>query len=249
MKNKLVLSVLFTLLTSSIFAQDSEEIIYGSQIWFAKQGLSAKMMKGMEDKTKKFNRGEDATYPMYTFRYRTGPYTGGIQRVSARTASNLDSYNNRAERQYFRKHVVPYADMSRIVRTKLWTRQDDHSYNGSGSDDRMKYRLVVFYKVKPGSYQWDGLRKKLVEAHKKSGSTARFSSFRLLSGDVTTFSLIIPFNSWEDYTSLESTVFNEDAYDSVHGKGSWEESLKVFTSIVKEREVHVREYLPELSSE
>lgn len=249
MKNKLVLSVLFTLLTSSIFAQDSEEIIYGSQIWFAKQGLSAKMMKGMEDKTKKFNRGEDATYPMYTFRYRTGPYTGGIQRVSARTASNLDSYNNRAERQYFRKHVVPYADMSRIVRTKLWTRQDDHSYNGSGSDERMKYRLVVFYKVKPGSYQWDGLRKKLVEAHKKSGSTARFSSFRLLSGDVTTFSLIIPFDSWEDYTSLESTVFNEDAYDSVHGKGSWEESLKVFTSIVKEREVHVREYLPELSSE
>ncbi len=113
----------------------------------------------------------------------------------------------------------------------------------------MKYRLVVFYKVKPGSYQWDGLRKKLVEAHKKSGSTARFSSFRLLSGDVTTFSLIIPFDSWEDYTSLESTVFNEDAYDSVHGKGSWEESLKVFTSIVKEREVHVREYLPELSSE
>ena len=249
MKNKLVLSVLFTLLTSSIFAQDSEEIIYGSQIWFAKQGLSAKMMKGMEDKTKKFNRGEDATYPMYTFRYRTGPYTGGIQRVSARTASNLDSYNNREERQYFRKHVVPYADMSRMVRTKLWTRQDDHSYNGSGSDERMKYRLVVSYKVKPGSYQWDGLRKKLVEAHKKSGSTARFSSFRLLSGDVTTFSLIIPFDSWEDYTSLESTVFNEDAYDSVHGKGSWEESLKVFTSIVKEREVHVREYLPELSSE
>ena len=249
MKNKLVLSVLFTLLTSSIFAQDSEEIIYGSQIWFAKQGLSAKMMKGMEDKTKKFNRGEDATYPMYTFRYRTGPYTGGIQRVSARTASNLDSYNNREERHYFRKHVVPYADMSRMVRTKLWTRQDDHSYNGSGSDERMKYRLVVFYIVKPGSYQWDGLRKKLVEAHKKSGSTARFSSFRLLSGDVTTFSLIIPFDSWEDYTSLESTVFNEDAYDSVHGKGSWEESLKVFTSIVKEREVHVREYLPELSSE
>ncbi len=82
MKNKLVLSVLFTLLTGSIFAQDSEEIIYGSQIWFAKQGLSAKMMKGMEDKTKKFNRGEDATYPMYTFRYRTGPYTGGIQRVA-----------------------------------------------------------------------------------------------------------------------------------------------------------------------
>ena len=249
MKNKLALTMLFALFTGTVFAQDSEEIIYGSQIWFAKQGLSDKMMKGMEEKTKKFNRGENATYPMYTFRYRTGPYTGGIQRVSARTASNLDAYNNREERQYFRKYVVPYADMSRMVRTKLWTKQDDHSYNGSGSDERLKFRLVISYKVKPGSYQWDGLRKRLVEAHEKSGSSARFSSFRLHSGDVTTFSLIIPFDSWKDYTSLESTVFNKNAYDSVHGEGSWEESLKLFTSIVKEREVHVREYLPELSSE
>tara|TARA_Y100000817_G_C16841056_1_gene538006 strand:- start:545 stop:1291 length:747 start_codon:yes stop_codon:yes gene_type:complete len=248
MKNKLILSVLFTL-SSLTFAQDSEEVIYGSQIWFAKQGLNAKMLKGMEEKTKKFNRGEDATYPMYTFRYRTGPFTGGIQRVSARTASNLDSYNNREERQYFSKYVVPYADMSRMVRTKLWTRQDDHSYNGSGSDKRMKFRLVITYKVLPGSYQWDSLRKRLVEAHEKSGSTARFSSFRLLSGDVTTFSLIIPFDTWKNYTSLESKIFNEDVYESVHGEGSWEESLKLFTSIVKEREVHVREYLPELSSE
>ncbi len=249
MKNKLILSMLFTFFSSLTFSQDSEELIYGSQIWFAKQGLNAKMMKGMEEKTKKFNRGENATYPMYTFRYRTGPYTGGIQRVSARTPSNLDSYNNREERQYFSKYVVPYADMSRMVRTKLWTKQDDHSYNGSGSDDRMKFRLVITYKVLPGSYQWDGLRKRLVEAHEKSGSTARFSSFRLLSGDVTTFSLIIPFDSWKNYTSLESRVFNKDAYESVHGEGSWEESLKLFTSIVKEREVHVREYLPELSSE
>ena len=62
MKNKLVLSVLFALLSSSIFAQDSEELIFGTQIWFAKQGLNQKMMKGMEEKTKKFNRGEDATY-------------------------------------------------------------------------------------------------------------------------------------------------------------------------------------------
>ena len=169
--------------------------------------------------------------------------------MSARTSSNLDTYNNREERQYFSKYVVPYADMSRMVRTKLWTRQDEHSYNGSGSDERMKFRLVITYKVLPGSYQWDGLRKRLVEAHEKSGSTARFSSFRLLSGDVTTFSLIVPFDSWKNYTSLESKIFNEDAYESVHGDGSWEESLKLFTSIVKEREVHVREYLPELSSE
>ena len=41
MKNKLILSVLFTL-SSLTFAQDSEEVIYGSQIWFAKQGLNAK---------------------------------------------------------------------------------------------------------------------------------------------------------------------------------------------------------------
>jgi len=249
MKNKLILSVLIALVSNSIFAQDKEELIYGSQVWFAKQGLNEKMMKGMEEKTKKFNRGEDATYPMYTFRYRSGPYTGGIQRVSARTASNLDSYNNREERQYFRKYVVPYADMDRMVRTKHWAKQEDHSYNGSGSDERLKFRLVVSYKVKPGSYQWDGLRKKLVEAHEKSGSTARFASYQLLSGGVTTFSLTMPFNSWEEYTSLESTVFNEDAYNSVHGAGSWEKFLDIFTSIVKEREVHLKEYLPELSSD
>ena len=154
-----------------------------------------------------------------------------------------------SDSEKFVRVPVRYADMSRMVRTKLWTKQDDHSYNGSGSDERLKFRLVISYKVKPGSYQWDGLRKRLVEAHEKSGSSARFSSFRLHSGDVTTFSLIIPFDSWKDYTSLESTVFNKNAYDSVHGEGSWEESLKLFTSIVKEREVHVREYLPELSSE
>jgi|TARA_B100002019_G_scaffold217777_1_gene190467 hypothetical protein len=249
MKNKLVLSVLFALLSSSIFAQDSEELIFGTQIWFAKQGLNQKMMKGMEEKTKKFNRGEDATYPMYTFRYRTGRYAGGIERVSARTASNLDSYNNREERQYFSKHVVPYADMSRMVRTKLWARQDDHSYNGSGSDERMKFTQVITYRLKPGSLQWDGLRKKLVEAHEKSGSTARFRSYRLLAGDVTTFGMVIPFNSWEDYTTLESKVFNQDIYDSVHGEGSWADFLEVFTEIVKEREVHLREYLPNLSTE
>ena len=50
MKNKLVLTILFSLFTGTIFAQDSEEIIYGSQIWFAKQGLRDKMMKGMEEK-------------------------------------------------------------------------------------------------------------------------------------------------------------------------------------------------------
>ena len=249
MKNKLVLTMLFALFTGTVFAQDSEEIIYGSQIWFAKQGLNEKMMKGMEEKTKKFNRGEDAVYPIYSFQYRTGPLTGGIARWSVRTGSNRDSYNNREDRQYFRKYVVPYADMSRMVRTKLWTRQDDHSYNGSGSDERMKFRLVVSYKVKPGSYQWDGLRKKLVEAHEKSGSTARFASFKLLAGDVSTYRLVIPFDSWEEYSSLENMVFNEDAYDSVHGAGSWEKFLDSFSSIVKEREVNVIEFLPELSSE
>jgi len=66
MKNKLVLTILFSLFTGTIFAQDSEEIIYGSQIWFAKQGLNEKMMKSMEEKTKKFNRGEDAVYPIYS---------------------------------------------------------------------------------------------------------------------------------------------------------------------------------------
>ena len=59
--------MLFTLLTSSIFAQDSEEIIYGSQIWFAKQGLSAKMMKGMEDKTKKIQSGRRRYVPHVHF--------------------------------------------------------------------------------------------------------------------------------------------------------------------------------------
>ena len=52
-----------------------------------------------------------------------------------------------------------------------------------------------------------------------------------------------------DYPGLENTVFNKDAYDQVHGAGSWNEFLDIFTSIVNERETHVREFLPELSSE
>ena len=249
MKNKFILNALIALFTISLFAQENDEVIYSSTIWFSKPMLNEKMMKGMEEKTKLFNRGANSEYPMYSFRYRTGRLSGGIERVSRRTTSNMDSYNNRADRDYFRKHVIPYADMDRMERAKLWARQDEHSYNGSGSDDRMKYTHVVTYRLKPGSYQWDTLRKKLVEAHEKSGSNARFRSYRLLAGDVTTFGLIIPFDSWTDYPGLENTVFNKDAYDQVHGAGSWNEFLDIFTSIVNERETHVREFLPELSSE
>ena len=50
MKNKLILSVLFTL-SSLTFAQDSEEVIYGFKFGLQK-GLNAKMLKGMEEKLK-----------------------------------------------------------------------------------------------------------------------------------------------------------------------------------------------------
>ena len=233
-------------------AQDQNEVIWQSRTWVAKPMASQVMMEAMKIKTKKFNTGENAkNFPIMSFRILSGQMEGAIQRISYKSAEDWDTYSSQPEgTDFFRKKVIPLSDSDKSSGRFLAVSQDDHSYNGSGDDSNAKYSEVTRYLLKPGSnLKWNELRTKLVEAHQKAGSSARFSSFSITSGGLTpTFSLVVPFNSWSEYPSLLSTIFNQDAYDKAHGVGAWEKYLEVMNEIVLEREVFTREFLPELSS-
>ena len=150
---------------------------------------------------------------------------------------------------YWQKNVIPHVDMSKDSGSSLWRKMENHSYNGSGNSDRLRYTQVTEYLVGSGNMQeWNQLRSKLVEAHKKTGSKARFNHYyRFSGGETHLIHMSVYFDSWEDYDKLTS-VFSTELYDKAHGKGTNKKWLDNQSNIVKRRSTFIREHLPELSS-
>ena len=248
MKNILKLLSISSLMISFIFGQ--EKTLYQGRLWHPKPMQGDKMEDGMAKKTQKYNVGND-NYTMYSFRVITGENQGAVLRVSPKTYSERDKYPLRqAEIDYFQKNVIPYADMTKDKGTSLWLEVDGQDYNGSGNNERLRYRQVIEYLIQPGKLsEWNELREKLVAAHKKAGSKARFSHFNRISGGKThLIHMIVPFDSWKDYGNLVP-IFSVDIYNKAHGKGQHKKWLDRVSEIIQYRKAYIREFLPELSTD
>tara|TARA_B110000014_G_C20054078_1_gene548481 strand:+ start:204 stop:947 length:744 start_codon:yes stop_codon:yes gene_type:complete len=242
---------IFTILTFSLltcaFAQ--ERIVHQGRMWHPKPMQGDKMEAAMAKKTQKYNVGNE-NYPMNSFRVITGKDQGAVLRITSRTFADRDKYTLRkSEMDYWQKNVIPHVDMSKDAGTSLWRKMENHSYNGSGNSDRLRYTQVTEYLVGSGNMQeWNQLRSKLVEAHKKTGSKARFNHYyRFSGGETHLIHMSVYFDSWEDYDKLTS-VFSTELYDKAHGKGTNKKWLDNQSNIVKRRSTFIREHLPELSS-
>ena len=156
---------IFTILTFSLltcaFAQ--ERIVHQGRMWHPKPMQGDKMEAAMAKKTQKYNVGNE-NYPMNSFRVITGKDQGAVLRITSRTFADRDKYTLRkSEMDYWQKNVIPHVDMSKDAGTSLWRKMENHSYNGSGNSDRLRYTQVTEYLVGSGNMQeWNQLRSKLV---------------------------------------------------------------------------------------
>ena len=172
-----------------------------------------KMENGMAKKTKKYNVG-DENYSMYSFRVLTGENQGAVLRISPKTYSQRDKYPLRqAEVDFFQKNVIPYVHMNKDKGSTLWLEVDGQNYNGSGNNERLRYRRLTEYLIQPGKLsEWNELREKLVVAHKKTSSEARFAHYNRISGGKThLIHMVVPFDSWEDFGNLVP-IFSKDMH-------------------------------------
>lgn len=237
----------YTLLLGLLIGQG--ETIYQGRLWHPKPMAGSKMEEAMAAKTKKYNVG-NKNYPMMSFRIITGKNQGAVLRVSSSTYANRDKYKLRqSELDFWQKNVMPHVDMSKDEGSTLWRKLENQSYNGSGSDKRLKYTQVTQYLIGSGNLQeWNALRSKLVEAHKKTGSKARFNHYyRFSGGETHLINMNVYFDSWEHFEKLPP-FFSVELLDKAHGKGTSKEWLSRQSKIVKKRSTIIREYLPELSS-
>jgi hypothetical protein len=247
MKKRINAFLTFTVFFAILVGQ--EQTVYQGRLWHPKPMAGEKMEAGMAAKTKKYNVGNE-NYPMISFRILTGKDQGAVLRVSSGTFADRDKYKLRqSEMDYWQKNVIPNVDMSKDEGATLWRKMEDHSYNGSGNDKRLKYTQVTEYLIGSGNFQeWNALRSQLVEAHKKTGSKARFNHYyRFSGGETHLIHMSVYFDSWEEYGKLPS-FFSVELYDKAHGKGASEKWLSRQSKIVKRRSTFMREYLPELSS-
>jgi hypothetical protein len=235
------------MLTIFGFGQDSE--VYQARVWHAKPMKADAMVEAMTKKSKKYNKG-NKNYPMNTFEIISGKDQGGILRVSGTTFEDRDKYPLRKnELDYWMKNVMPHVDLNRTEGTSFWSPVNNQSYNGSGGNNRLRFQLVTEYLIKPAKlYEWNQLRIKLVEAHKKAGSKARFDHYNRFAGGKTHLvHMIVPFNSWADYEK-RVPIFSEEIFNNAHGKGAHKKWLNQISEIIEYREVIIREHLPELST-
>ena len=248
MKNRISTFITFCLLLTFLFGQ--ERTVYQTRHWHPKSLKSKSMETAISTKTKKYNVGND-NYPMYSFRVITGKNQGAILRVSPRKSfADRDKYPTRkSEIDYWQKYVIPYVDMSKDEGTGLWLEMEDHSYNGSGNTDRLRYRKVTEYLIRPAKMrEWIELRNKLVEAHIETNSKARFRHFNRISGGKThLIHMVVPFDSWEDYGNLVP-IFSAKIFNDAHGDGEHKKWLDQISNIIEYRKAFIREYLPELST-
>ncbi len=247
MKNRKNIFLTCTLFFAILVGQNAT--VYQGRLWHPKPMAGEKMEAAMAAKTKKYNVGNE-NYPMISFRTLTGKDQGAVLRVSSGTFADRDKYKLRqAEMDYWQKNVIPNVDMSKDKGTTLWRKMEDHSYNGSGSEKRLKYTQVTEYLVGSGNFQeWNALRSELVEAHKKTGSKARFNHYyRFSGGETHLISMSVYFDSWEEYDKIPS-FFSVELFDKAYGEGSSKKWLSRQSKIVKKRSTFIREYLPELST-
>ena len=123
--------------------------------------------------------------------------------------------------------------------------QEEHSYNGSGDDSNAKYSEVTRYLKTWQNLKWNELRTKLVEAHQKAGSSARFSSFSITSGGLTpTFSLVVPLIAGLNTQAYYPQSLTKMLMMKHMVLGLGEKYLEVMNEIVLERKVFTREFLP-----
>ena len=247
MKKRINAFLIFSLFFVILVAQD--QTVYEGHLWHPNPMAGEKMEAAMASKTKKYNVG-NKNYPMTSFRVITGENQGAVLRISSGTFADRDKYKLRqSELDYWQKNVIPHVDMSKDKGSTLWLKMENHSYNGSGNDKRLKYTQVTQYLVGSGNFQeWNELRSQLVEAHKKTGSKARFNHYyRFSGGETYLINMSVYFDSWEDYPKL-TPAFGTELIDKAHGKGASIKWLSRQSKIVKRRSTFMQEYLPELSS-
>ena len=248
MKRFLGTILVFSFCLSLSLGQDSR-LVYQVRGWHPKPMQGQQMEDAMAKKTKKYNVGKE-NYPMFSFRVITGKDEGAVIRVTPRTFADRDKYPLRkAELDYWQKNVIPYVDMSKDEGTTLWVQMENHSYNGSGNTESLRYSVVMEYLVHPAKLGvWREFRTQLVEAHKKAGSKARFAHYRRFSGGKTHLILmVVPFDSWADYENLVP-IFSREIFENAHGEGTQKEWMDRIGDILEYRKTYIREYLPDLST-
>ena len=247
MKRFLGTILVFSFCLSLSFGQD--RTVYQVRKWHPKPMKGQQMEDAMAKKTKKYNVG-NKNYPMISFRIITGKDQDAVERIMPSTFPDRDKNPLRqAELDYWQKNVIPHVDMSKDEGSTLWVEVDNHSYNGSGNTETLRYREVTEYLISPAKLgEWAELRTQLVEAHKKAGSKARFAHFNRFSGGKThLIHMTVPFDSWADYENRVG-IFSREIFENAHGEGTQKEWMDRVADILEYRKTYIREYLPDLST-
>ncbi|MBT8393989.1 MAG: hypothetical protein KJN66_03975 [Bacteroidia bacterium] len=225
---KLLLFTMGLLLSTSIYAQRSNNAIYwNTWEYTAKEGMKKDFEKAAAKKTAMFNKTPETA--IMTYRIITGPDSGTYLRVEAnKTAADYDK-DRTAEGKYWNENVSKY--IAKDNGQQRWQRLKNGSYdpNPDGSPPS-KYVSRTFFNVKADKIlHFRRALNRIAKVAEKRGWEDTRSLFRLVSGgNRNQFVVAVGFNTYKRPEGPENDTTAEEDYNELYGWGSWDEDWKNF---------------------
>ena len=225
---KLLLFSIVLLLSTSIYAQRSNNAIYwNTWEYTAKEGMKEDFEKAAAKKTAMFNKTPETA--IMTYRIITGPDSGSYLRVEAnKTAADYDK-DRTAEGKYWNENVSKY--IAKDNGQQRWQRLKNGSYDPDPENNTpSKYVRRTFFNVKADKIlHFRRALNRMAKVAEKRGWEDTRSLFRLVSGgNRNQFVVTTGFNTYKRPEGPENDTTAEEDYNELYGWGSWDEDWKNF---------------------
>ncbi|MGV6845509.1 MAG: hypothetical protein ACWA42_05215 [Lutibacter sp.] len=230
---KIGLSILMTITlliaTSGIAQEKKDYVLVELTYMMPKIGMENALVKAVTEHNKKFH--STAPYQAQLDRIVTGPDTGWYVWVMAPTMfKSLDNRPSKgAHDEHWDKVVAP--NIKKYGRTEYWRYNDKLSFNPD--KNRPKLENIWITELEDNTYyRFKALMKKIKKAFEKKGDD-NFLIYenQFNANDGREIAFVWGLKNWAEFDDDDGGIKKD--YEEIHGKGSWEDALKEWRSIVK----------------
>tara|TARA_B100001123_G_scaffold141850_1_gene164792 strand:- start:263 stop:1015 length:753 start_codon:yes stop_codon:yes gene_type:complete len=243
---KIILTLIFILPLTTIFAQDNTKQVW--RVWYmtAKDGKVKQLEKGLADHTEKFHPTDG--WPEYFFDVISGPNAGSLMGFSG--PHNWKSFDERVRSQgdvdHFNKFILPYVD-NKNSSIDFWVYLPDVSYNpATWKMAHLSYNYTV-----PGTNgEYLEFLEAMMKVKKANKSDVSHEIYKVVTGEnPDTWIWAYPMEKMEDIESSAGAGLGaQSAMRKVLGKQEADRLNKIYQKVIKSRMREIVKFRPDLST-
>ena len=243
---KILLTLIYTLSLTVIFAQDNSNQVW--RVWYmtAKDGKAKQLEKGLTDHIEKFHPA--GGWPEYFFEVISGPNTGSLMGFSG--PHSWKSFDERVRSQgdidHFNKFISPYAD-NKNNSVDFWVFRSDVSYKPAPW--KMAH-LSHNYTVPGTNAEYLEFLEAMMKVKKANKSDVSHEIYKVVTGkNPDTWVWAYPMEKMEDIgSSAGAGLGAQSAMRNVLGSKEADRLNKIYQKVIKSRMREIIKFRPDLST-